>query len=139
MAGKKNTPRNVVLVLGNGFDLDIGRKTSYRDFFSSSYCPKYYPSPLINYLNSRFGQNNKQVRWFDLENELYAYSTGHEKEQDVISSEEKSLIKNITAQLDFSLLKGKEKAGYNKLLRRGVISLNDNKYIKIGSPAKFRV
>ena len=35
-----------VLIIGNGFDLDLGRKTTYKDFYNSEYCPKKYPAPL---------------------------------------------------------------------------------------------
>ena len=47
-------PRKLVLILGNGFDLDLGLKTSYKDFWESEYCPKDYPAPLIRHLNSRW-------------------------------------------------------------------------------------
>ena len=40
-------PRKIVLILGNGFDLDLGLKTSYKDFWESEFCPKDYPAPLI--------------------------------------------------------------------------------------------
>lgn len=63
----------VVMIIGNGFDLNIGRKTSYKDFWLSDHCPKDYPAPLIQHLNSRWEGNLETVRWFDLENELLAY------------------------------------------------------------------
>ena len=28
-------PRKIVVILGNGFDLDLGLKTSYKDFWES--------------------------------------------------------------------------------------------------------
>ncbi len=31
-------PRKIVLILGNGFDLDLGLKTSYKDFWESEFC-----------------------------------------------------------------------------------------------------
>ena len=43
-----------VLILGNGFDLDLGRKTLYKDFYESDYCPKDYPAPLIHHLNKKW-------------------------------------------------------------------------------------
>ncbi|MBP5517465.1 MAG: hypothetical protein J6X91_02220 [Bacteroidales bacterium] len=46
--------RKIVLVIGNGFDLDLGLKTSYKDFWESEFCPKDYPSPLIRHLNSQW-------------------------------------------------------------------------------------
>lgn len=35
-------PRKKVVILGNGFDLDLGLKTLYKDFWESKYCPKDY-------------------------------------------------------------------------------------------------
>lgn len=62
-----------ILIIGNGFDLSMGRKTSYKDFYENDSCPKNYPAPLIEYLNEKFGYKLQSVRWFDLENELYKY------------------------------------------------------------------
>ncbi len=45
-------PRKIVVILGNGFDVDLGLKTLYKDFWESKYCPKDYPAPLIFHLNS---------------------------------------------------------------------------------------
>lgn len=64
--------RNIVLILGNGFDLDIGLKTSYKDFWESKFCPKDYPAPLIRHLNSKW-DDLEGVKWYDLENELLRY------------------------------------------------------------------
>ncbi len=62
-----------VLVVGNGFDLAIGRKTSYWDFYESEYCPKRYPAPIIAYLNQKLTDNHN-VRWLDLETALQNYA-----------------------------------------------------------------
>jgi hypothetical protein len=62
-----------VLILGNGFDLDLCRKTSYKDFYESKYCPKDYPAPLIKHLNEKWIDNLEAVKWYDLENELFNY------------------------------------------------------------------
>ena len=66
-------PRKIVLILGNGFDLDLGLKTSYKDFWESEFCPKDYPAPLIHHLNQRWPDNLDAVKWYDLENELLNY------------------------------------------------------------------
>lgn len=66
-------PRKIVLILGNGFDLDLGRETSYKDFWKSEFCPTNYPAPLIHHLNQRWENNLDAVKWYDLENELLAY------------------------------------------------------------------
>ena len=68
-------PRKIVVILGNGFDLDFGLKTSYKDFWESEFCPKDYPAPLINHLNQRWRDNLEAVKWYDLENELLNYYT----------------------------------------------------------------
>ena len=66
-------PRNIVLILGNGFDLDLGLRTSYKDFWESEYCPKNYPAPLIAHLNERWSDDLEAVKWYDMENELLKY------------------------------------------------------------------
>lgn len=66
-------PRKIVLILGNGFDLDLGLKTRYSDFWKSDYCPKKYPAPLIQHLNQSWTDNLEAVKWYDLENELLKY------------------------------------------------------------------
>lgn len=63
-----------ILVLGNGFDLDLGLNTRFLDFAKSSYWPfqniNYNPNAeLPNYLN-KFKENE---RWFDLEFALRNY------------------------------------------------------------------
>ena len=64
-----NKDRKRVLIIGNGFDLCLGRKTSYKDFSQSEFCPKDYPSPLIKHLNDKWNDNLDAVKWYDLENE----------------------------------------------------------------------
>lgn len=90
---KKN--RNIVLILGNGFDLDLGLKTSYKDFWESDFCPKDYPAPLIHHLNQRWDNNLEAVKWYDLENELLNYYFSMASPgvpQDIISEEEKEFL-----------------------------------------------
>ena len=66
---------NIVLILGNGFDLAVGRRTTYKDFYNSKYCPKDYPAPLIKFLNGRWNEKDlKNVRWLDMENALQEYA-----------------------------------------------------------------
>lgn len=77
-----NSTKNIVLILGNGFDMNLGRHTSYKDFWNTEHCPKNYPSPLIRHLNGKWSENLEAVKWYDLENELlnfyrYRVKTGH--------------------------------------------------------------
>ena len=62
-----------ILILGNGFDLDLGRKTLYKDFYESEFCPKDYPAPIIKHLNEKWTDNLESVKWYDLENEILNY------------------------------------------------------------------
>lgn len=65
-----------ILIIGNGFDLDIGMKTRYRDFMESGTwrkakehdCALSYS--ILNYLEEK----NRQESWFDVENELLNYA-----------------------------------------------------------------
>lgn len=91
-------PRKIVLILGNGFDLDLGLETSYKNFWESEFCPKDYPAPLIHHLNERWPKNLNGVKWYDLENELSAYyhkaySLGIKN--DIVSLQERSFLLNL--------------------------------------------
>ena len=60
------------LVIGNGFDLDLGMNTRYSDFAKSEYWPKDVSSSSHNlqqYLNERKDMDC----WFDLEQCLLDY------------------------------------------------------------------
>lgn len=58
-----------LLIIGNGFDLDLGRATRYSDFAKSDYWPKGLESRLYKYLT----QKSYIEKWFDLEGELANY------------------------------------------------------------------
>lgn len=60
-----------LLIVGNGFDLSMGFKTSYGDFMKSSYFPNKETSPLCSYLHDQYEEN---MGWIDIENELSKYS-----------------------------------------------------------------
>lgn len=87
--------RKIVLVLGNGFDLDLGLKTLYKDFWESDFCPKDYPAPLIHHLNQCWPDNRDAVKWYDLENELMKYymdMASPYDPKDFITKEEKEFL-----------------------------------------------
>ena len=95
-------PRKIVLVLGNGFDLDLGLKTSYKDFWESDFCPKDYPAPLIHHLNQRWPDNLEAVKWYDMENELltyYNHSVQTGKREDVISQYERKFLEIVRPEI----------------------------------------
>lgn len=60
-----------LLIVGNGFDLSMGFKTSYGDFMKSSYFPHEETSSLCSYLHKQYEEN---MGWIDIENELSEYS-----------------------------------------------------------------
>lgn len=122
-------PRRIVLILGNGFDLDLGLKTSYKAFWESEFCPKDYPAPLIHHLNQKWPDNMEAVKWYDLENELLNYYNGipdPTKGQDIITEEERALLEHFTSY-------GQACGWYNdqlelvqSLINKGVLYYNGN-------------
>ena len=63
--------KETLLIVGNGFDLSMGFKTSYGDFMQSSYFPNEETSTLCSYLHKHYEEN---MGWIDIENELSEYS-----------------------------------------------------------------
>lgn len=117
-------PRKIVVILGNGFDLDLGLKTKYQYFWESDFCPKHYPAPLIHHLNQRWQDNLEAVKWYDLENELYIYYKDYVakgRRKDVIDQNEVDFLKIYKPGLwGFGL--------YNKHISQAQ-SLADKEYI----------
>ena len=92
-------PRKIVLILGNGFDLDLGLKTLYKDFWESEFCPKDYPAPLIHHLNQRWPDHLEAVKWYDLENEILNYYKSLRDPSmgsDILTTEEVEFLKQFT-------------------------------------------
>ena len=123
-------PRKIVVILGNGFDLDFGLKTSYKDFWDSEFCPKDYPAPLINHLNQRWPGTLEAVKWYDLENELLNYYNEIKTTRripDVITQEEKEFIKkNDIVYLPYGIDKADLEVA-NSLIQKGYL-VNHPKY-----------
>ncbi|MBQ0141720.1 MAG: hypothetical protein KBT06_02795 [Prevotellaceae bacterium] len=95
-----NSNKNIVLVIGNGFDLDLGFKTSYKDFWESEFCPKLYPAPLIGHMNTKWENSLEAVKWYDLENELLHYydiNSSRSKWHDIFSDEEMAFFRKFNS------------------------------------------
>lgn len=60
-----NNKEKTVIVIGNGFDLDLGRGTSYKKFLDSIYIKGVVHTPLLDKIISK-----SKSEWFDLELEL---------------------------------------------------------------------
>jgi hypothetical protein len=65
-----------VVIIGNGFDLDLGLKTSYRDFVTSQEC-KMLQQGGRNYLLSMIANKFHLLNWIDLEEELKQFAIRH--------------------------------------------------------------
>ena len=119
--------RRIVLILGNGFDLDLGLRTSYKDFWESAFCPKDYPAPLIKHLNERWDDDLDAVRWYDLENELMNYYRKVNvpgSKVDVISHEEEQFVREVNpADLSYGI-KNKYINAANSLFQKGYLVEN---------------
>ncbi|CAN5161450.1 hypothetical protein BH09BAC5_BH09BAC5_09120 [soil metagenome] len=69
--GNTEVRREKVLIMGNGFDLNLGLKTSYNDFIQSrDFSELWRPNSLFSHLEGQKILNN----WIDVEIELKKYS-----------------------------------------------------------------
>ena len=93
-----NNISNSILIIGNGFDLDLGIKTKYIDFANSEYWPfkerfSFEENTLPYFLNSH--KNNVET-WFDLEELLAKFA----RDNSILSKE-----KIDDTMRDFKILK----------------------------------
>lgn len=70
---KNRDKMNTLVIIGNGFDLNLGLKTSYRDFLESPECFALINN-RDNYLLNRFFNNFKLQNWVDIETELKSFA-----------------------------------------------------------------
>lgn len=63
-----------LLVLGNGFDLDLGLKTSYADFINSYFLDGCESNSLIDEIKEKY----KEANWIDIELFLRDYAFRHQ-------------------------------------------------------------
>ena len=96
-----------IAIIGNGFDLNLGLKTSYSDFVNS----KEFKSILNagNYLADYLEGKHNLQKWIDVENELKLYS----KTQNILEAAEQfradfsvvsTTLKNYLATLSYANL-----------------------------------
>lgn len=124
---KMDKDRKIVFIIGNGFDLDLGRKTSYKDFYESEYCPKDYPAPIIQHLNNKDWHGGLDaVKWYDLENELLNYYSELEREEiprDIITEPERTFIKAFNKNDPVRERYSRYDQEINALIARGLVTL----------------
>lgn len=94
-----------LLVLGNGFDLDLGYKTSYKDFVNNGFEPDYGQFPFVKggcfhglggYVCAATCAN-----WYDLENVLAAFGEHYAKIAEIDHNKEEYalLVDRLTRYL----------------------------------------
>lgn len=123
-----------VLILGNGFDLDLGRKTSYKNFYNSEHCPKDYPAPIIKHLNEKWVDNLDSVKWYDLENEIlnyYEIIKTQGGDYDLYNASERKIllqIKQIPTHMTCPIIQDNSDV-INRLLEDNILSLSSNNHL----------
>lgn len=78
-----------IIIIGNGFDLSLGLKTSYKDFIESD----YFTSLLNQYNSLAIYLNEKQQinNWVDIEKELSEYSNQIQDDKSKVKNDFKEL------------------------------------------------
>lgn len=81
---------NTLLILGNGFDLDLGFHTSYKDYFLSEQFPFVHNDQSCHSLGYFVYDKEIQDKWYDLENILAEYGSGvrYTNEKDIQGDKE---------------------------------------------------
>lgn len=130
-----------ILILGNGFDLDLGRKTSYKSFYESEFCPKDYPAPLIKHLNEKWHNNLESVKWYDLENEILNYYEKIKHKEitgyDLYDVNERKIlvqIKQIPTHTTYPIIQDNRDV-IKRLLADNILSLSSNNHLIVHSDA----
>ena len=125
-----------VLILGNGFDLDLGRETSYKSFYESEFCPKDYPAPIIKHLNKKWVDNLESVKWYDLENEILNYYESIEvagDNYDLYNENERNIllqIKQTPTHSTSSIIEDNIDI-INWLLADNILNLSSGNYVRV--------
>lgn len=86
--------RKKVFIIGNGFDLDLGWKTSYKDFVASEFWPlkdKEPYCPMAEYLKDR----TEVDRWYDLESLLKEYASNKRQNNEKANPRDEEFFKEL--------------------------------------------
>lgn len=118
--------KDTLLIVGNGFDLSMGFKTSYGDFMQSPFYPKNN-STLCLHLWKKYREN---MGWIDIENELSEYSkllSSFELETD----QDKSKWGVDTFRKEYEELKSSLKSYLQEETRREFVLKNNNPAVSV--------
>lgn len=115
----------MVVILGNGFDLNLGLKTGYQDFIKS----KYFADLVENgsALAIHLKEKNDLQKWIDIENELKDYSQNIciDNNRSVFRAEYKTLCQSLCSylnNLDYSTI------DVNSIAYKKIKEVCDNNY-----------
>lgn len=110
---------NKILIIGNGFDLDLGLKTSYSSFVES----KYFQDIANKYELTRFLQNNySEKKWIDIEEDLKIFAVRKGRDSRLMSESKEAFIQLTNSlcdyldNIDYSIINTESVAA--RLLRR---------------------
>jgi len=90
-----------LIFIGNGFDLNLGLKTSYKDFLNSSFFEELLNTPNANpgpHLTKELKKNNEEKNWVDIEIELSKFSKNKANEH--FLSEYRDLCRKLTEYIE---------------------------------------
>lgn len=108
------------IIIGNGFDLSLGLKTSYKDFLESNFFESLiiHRNSLARQLKNEHSLNN----WVDIENEISKYSKA-------------SLMHDVDAREEFEALK-KSLIAYLAEAQKGEIDTDSSAFKMIKNEIK---
>lgn len=82
------------LIIGNGFDLNLGMVTDYRSFFnklnSDDFFAKHADNPLLQFIKAKGEKEN----WYDFEGIIQEYATRGEQQSKVLENDSRTFAKN---------------------------------------------
>ena len=122
-----------VLVIGNGFDIDLGINTSYSNFYNYSIFSKrrnVVPNSLEAYLR---GRNKKDIRWADLEESMATYVKNKKgRVLDTITNHDKFFLQELKREFSdfiidnwYNKSNNSEKEPINDSLAKRIIDKNN--------------
>lgn len=90
-----------ILILGNGFDMDLGLKTGYHDFMNNEH---YWPFVKSTSDNSPLGEmliNIKEQNWYDVEQALLKFAKSYQQSTNPFDYDQNLFI---NCRYDYELL-----------------------------------
>lgn len=131
---------NTILIVGNGFDLNLDLKTSYTDFIRSKHIEEHLKSHS-NSLIKHLCEQSKS-RWIDIENELKGYSAYLCKPPVQYNKRSLTLNSDIMNEKERAVSKRNFRSEYNelcKVLKEYLEEKNQELSIDIQNSAAYKV